>query len=113
MPLKVAIQMNPIEAVKVASDTTFMMALEAQGRGHRLWVYEPGMLALEDGRLTARARSLRVKPVEGEHAELGTPEQIDLAEVDVVLMRQDPPFDMAYVTATHLLEAVHPATLVV
>ena len=113
MSLRVAIQMDPIEAVKVASDTTFMMALEAQARGHRLWVYEPEKLSLEDGRLTARARSVEVKPVQGEHATLGAPEALGLAEVDVVLMRQDPPFDMAYVTATHMLETVHPRTLVV
>ncbi|HEX8568794.1 MAG TPA: glutathione synthase [Caulobacteraceae bacterium] len=113
MSLRVAIQMNPIEAVKVASDTTFMMALEAQARGHRLWVYQPEMLAYDEGRLTARARSVEVKAVQGEHARLGEPEALDLAQADVVLMRQDPPFDMAYVTATHLLETIHPRTLVV
>jgi glutathione synthase len=113
MGLRVALQMNPIEAVNVSSDTTFMMALEAQARGHRLWVYQPEMLALCGGRLTARASSVEVRPVQGEHATLGAAETLDLAEVDVVLMRQDPPFDMAYVTATHLLEAVHPKTLVV
>jgi glutathione synthase len=90
-----------------------MMMLEAQARGHRLWTYQPQMLALDEGRLTARARSVKVRPVQGEHATQGEPEALDLAEVDVVLMRQDPPFDMAYVTATHLLEAVHPRTLVV
>jgi len=115
--LSVALQMNPLEAVKVDADTTFMMALEAQNRGHRLWVYGPEQLALEaDGvrtRLTARARSVRVRPVQGEHAEFGPEERVDLGEMDVVLMRQDPPFDMAYVTATHLLETVHPRTLVV
>jgi glutathione synthase len=109
--------MDPIEAVKVASDTTFMMMLEAQSRGHSLWVYGPDQLASETAgaasRVTARARSVRVRPVQGEHAELDQPEVLDLAEVDVVLMRQDPPFDMAYVTATHLLEAIHPRTLVV
>jgi glutathione synthase len=99
--------------VKVATDTTFMMMLEAQARGHRLWTYQPQMLALDEGRLTARARAVEVKPVQGEHARQRDPEALDLAEVDVVLMRQDPPFDMAYVTATHLLEAVHPRTLVV
>lgn len=115
--LAVALQMNPLEAVKIDADTTFMMALEAQARGHRLWVYGPEMLALEaDGaatRLTARARSVRIRPVQGDHAAFGPEERLDLGEVDVVLMRQDPPFDMAYVTATHLLETVHPRTLVV
>jgi glutathione synthase len=109
--------MDPLEAVKVDADTTFMMALEAQARGHRLWVYGPEMLALEaDGattRLTARARSVRVQPVQGDHAEFGPEEKLDLGAVDVILMRQDPPFDMAYVTATHLLETIHPRTLVV
>jgi glutathione synthase len=115
--LTVALQMNPLEAVKVEADTTFMMALEAQARGHRLWVYGPEMLALEaDGsttRVTARARSVRVRPVQGDHAEFGPEERVDLGLMDVILMRQDPPFDMAYVTATHLLETIHPRTLVV
>lgn len=109
--------MDPIEAVKVASDTTFMMALEAQARGHNLWVYDPAMLSLETAgarpRLTARAQTVRVRPFQGDHAALGPPETLDLSTTDVVLMRQDPPFDMAYVTATHLLETVHPRTLVV
>jgi len=117
LSLRVAVQMDPIEAVQVASDTTFMMMLEAQARGHALWTYGPDKLASEttrDGtRVTARARSVRVRSVQGEHAEQGAPEVIELAEMDVVLMRQDPPFDMAYVTATHLLEAIHPRTLVV
>jgi glutathione synthase len=115
--LAVAVQMDPLEAVKVEADTTFMMMLEAQARGHRLWVYGPDQLAMEaDGRtsrVTARARSVRVQPVQGEHAEFGPEEPLDLGGVDVILMRQDPPFDMAYVTATHLLETIHPHTLVV
>ena len=113
MALRVAIQMDPIEGINPQSDTTFLMALNAQARGHRLWVYQPERLALEDGRLRARARPLEVRPVVGDHYALGEPETLDLAEVDVVLMRQDPPFDMAYITATHLLEHVHPRTLVV
>ncbi|HTK34920.1 MAG TPA: glutathione synthase [Caulobacteraceae bacterium] len=113
MGLKVAIQMDPIEGVDSRTDTTFLMALNAQERGHRLWVYQPERLALEDGRLTASARPLTVKPTVGDHYALGASETLDLAEVDVVLMRQDPPFDMAYITATHLLEHVHPGTLVV
>ena len=115
--LAVALQMNPLEAVKVEADTTFMIALEAQNRGHRLWVYGPEQLALEaDGRatrLTARARSVRLRPMQGEHAEFGPEERLDLGGMDVILMRQDPPFDMAYVTAAHLLETIHPQTLVV
>lgn len=113
MALKVAIQMDPIEGVNTQSDTTFLMALNAQERGHRLWVYQPERLALEDGRVTARARPLQVRNVVGDHYTLGAPEVLDLSEVDVVLMRQDPPFDLAYITATHILEHIHPKTLVV
>ena len=113
MGLKVAIQMDPIHGVDSQGDTTFLMALNAQERGHRLWIYQPERLALEDGRLTALARPLEVRPVVGDHYTMGAPELLDLAEMDVVLMRQDPPFDMAYITATHLLEHIHPKTLVV
>jgi glutathione synthase len=114
MTLRVAIQMNPIELANPEADTTFLMALNAQARGHRLWVYQPEHLALEDRRVTARARPLTVQAVVGDHATLGPPELLDLAEdVDVVLMRQDPPFDLAYITATHILEHIHPRTLVV
>ncbi len=114
MALRVAIQMDPIELADPRVDTTVLMALNAQARGHALWVYAPERLALEDGRLTARARPLQVRDVVGDHYTLGEPVVLDLREdVDVVLMRQDPPFDMAYITATHLLEHVHPHTLVV
>jgi glutathione synthase len=113
MPLAVAVQMDPIRRVNIETDTTFMMLLEAQARGHSLWAYAPAALALEDGRLTARGQAVHVRPVKGDHASLGGTEVRDLSEMDVILMRQDPPFDMAYVTATHLLETVHPATLVV
>jgi glutathione synthase len=113
MALRVAIQMNPIERANSETDTTFLMALNAQARGHAMWVYQPEQLALEDGRLTARARSLEVRATVGDHATLGPPQTLDLSQVDVVLMRQDPPFDLAYITATHLLEHVHPKTLVV
>src|SRR5690606_35510653 len=112
--LKVAIQMDPIEAVDIESDTTFMMALSAQARGHVLWVYDFRTLALEDGRLFCRARPMTVRPSADDHATLGEEVRLDLGEdIDVILMRQDPPFDMAYVTATYLLETVHPRTLVV
>src|ERR1700759_2263519 len=113
MGLKVAIQMDPIEGVDSTADPTFLMALNALERGHRLWVYQPSRLALEDGRLTARARPLQVRSVVGDHYTLGAEAVLDLAEMDVVLMRQDPPFDLAYITATHLLEHIHPKTLVV
>jgi glutathione synthase len=113
MGLKVAIQMDPIEGINSQTDTTFLMALNAQARGHDLWVYQPERLALEDGRLTARARPLSVKASVGDPYTVGDPEVLDLARMDVVLMRQDPPFDLAYITATHLLEHIHPRTLVV
>jgi glutathione synthase len=113
MPLKVAIQMDPIEGINIETDTTFLMMLEAQTRGHGLWVYEPHRLSLEDGKVTARGRALNLRAVVGDHHRVGEMEVRDLADFDVVLMRQDPPFDMAYVTATHFLETIHPATLVV
>lgn len=114
MALRVAIQMDPIGQVDVSADTTFLMARNALERGHRVWTYHPERLALEDGRLTARARRLdRLTDAQGAHAHEDPPETLDLAEVDVVLLRQDPPFDMAYITSTHMLEAVRATTLVV
>ena len=113
MKLAVAIQMDPIEGVAIDADSTFALAEAAQARGHSLWHYLVSHLSFRDGRLTARARPLTVRRVHGDHATLGPVETIDLATMDVVLMRQDPPFDMAYITATHLLEHVHPRTLVV
>jgi glutathione synthase len=113
MSLKVAIQMDPVEALDPDVDTTVLMALSAQDRGYKLWWYPTQSLALEDGRLTARARALEVRPVKGDHYTHGEPETVDLSTMDVVLMRQDPPFDMAYITATHILEHIHPKTLVV
>src|SRR5580658_10202411 len=113
MPLKVAVQMDPVLRINIDTDTTFLMMIEAQARGHSLWVYEPDRLSLEDGRVSARGQSLNLRAVKGDHAELGPLEVRPLAEMDVVLMRQDPPFDMAYITATHFLETIHPATLVV
>tara|TARA_R110002167_G_scaffold86269_10_gene233518 strand:- start:577 stop:1521 length:945 start_codon:yes stop_codon:yes gene_type:complete len=112
--LKVAIQMDPMESVDILADTTFMMAMTAQDRGYPLWVYDFRTLALEEGRLSCRARPMTVRTVAGDHVTFGDEIRLDLAEdVDVILMRQDPPFDMAYVTATYLLETVHPKTLVV
>ncbi|HEY1447191.1 MAG TPA: glutathione synthase [Caulobacteraceae bacterium] len=113
MPLNVAIQMNPVEGINIDTDTTFMLMLEAQTRGHSLWVYAPERLALDNGRAIARGRALNLRAIEGDHYNLGTIETREIAEFDVVLMRQDPPFDMAYITATYFLERIHPATLVV
>ncbi len=113
MPLNVAIQMDPVEAINIETDTTFLMMMEAQTRGHTLWVYAPDHLSLEDGRVFARGRRLDLQAVKGDHHRLGGFETRELAEMDVVLMRQDPPFDLAYITATHFLERIHPKTLVV
>ena len=113
MTLSVAIQMDPVEAIDIEADSTFALALEAQARGHALFHYLPRHLSLRAGRATASMRPLEVRNRAGDHATLGAPETIDLAAMDVVLMRQDPPFDMSYITATHLLERVHPETLVV
>ena len=112
--LRVAIQMDPIEAVNIDSDTSFLQAMEAQNRGYPVWVYDFRTLALEDGRLFCRARPVTLRRNAGDHVSFGDEVKLDLSQdVDVILMRQDPPFDMAYVTATYLLETVHPKTLVV
>ncbi|MDO9249212.1 MAG: glutathione synthase [Phenylobacterium sp.] len=113
MSLKVAVQMDPLEGINIEGDTTFLMMQSAQERGHTLWVYTPERMALESGRLTAKGRSVTVQPVKGAHATFGPWETRDLSEFDVVLLRQDPPFDMAYITSTHFLDAIHPKTLVV
>src|SRR5215510_6887329 len=113
MSLAVAIQMDPIERINIDSDSTFVLALEAQRRGHALYHYLPRHMFFRDGRVYARAQALKVQRTAGAHATLGEPEVIDLATFDIVLMRQDPPFDMAYITATHLLEHLHPRTFVV
>ena len=113
MSLVVAIQMDPIDAVDIDADSTFVLAMEAQARGHDLYHYLPQDLALKEDQVIAGARPLNVQRIAGDHFTLKNKEWIDLASVDVVLMRQDPPFDMSYITATHLLERVHPETLVV
>ena len=113
MPLKVAIQMDPVEGINIETDTTFFLMLEAQARGHALWCYAPERLSLEDGKVHARGRPLNLRDVKGDHHTLGELESRDLQDFDVVLMRQDPPFDMAYITATYFLERIHPKTLVV
>ncbi|HYZ40040.1 MAG TPA: glutathione synthase [Stellaceae bacterium] len=104
MALAVAIQMDPIDTINIDADSTFALALEAQARGHALFHYLPDALTLHDGRLYAQARPLQVFRRQGQHHRFGPFEELDLAGVDVILMRQDPPFDMAYITATHLLE---------
>ncbi len=113
MSVRVAIQMDPIEHIDIDADSTFVLALEAQARGHVLYHYLPQHLSLASGHVMARARRLEVRRKKGDHVTLGDPESIDLAAMDIVLMRQDPPFDMSYISANHLLERVHPATLVV
>ena len=113
MTLTVAIQMDPIETIDIEADSTFALALEAQARGHRLYHYLPRQLSLTAAGPVAAVRPLSVRDRAGDHATLGAPETVALATMDVVLMRQDPPFDMAYITATHILEQIHPETLVV
>jgi glutathione synthase len=113
MTLTVAIQMDPIEKIDINGDSTFALALEAQKRGHTLSYYGPRDLSWRDGKVTALMRPLSVRNVKGDHFTLGEAMARDLSTLDVVLMRQDPPFDMAYISATHMLERIHPGTLVV
>ncbi len=113
MGLDVAVQMDPIDRINIAADSTFRIMEEAQARGHRLFYYTPDRLALEDGRVTARGWPVEVRRVKGDHFTLGPEQTVDLGEKDVVWLRQDPPFDMGYITTTHILERIHPATLVV
>ncbi len=113
MPLKVAIQMDPIGAVKVDADSTFRLAEEAQSRGHELTYYTPDTLTWAEGRVRAVGQTLTVRRKQGDHAELGGRRGIDLSEFDVVWLRQDPPFDMGYITNTHLLERIGGDTMVV
>jgi glutathione synthase len=113
MPLTVAVQMDPIERIRIAGDSTFALLIEAQARGWRLLHYTPDRLRLNGKRLEAMAEPLSVKDVEGDHARLGEAKLVDLSTVDVVLLRQDPPFDLAYIATTHMLERVQPGTLVV
>jgi len=113
MALSVAIQMDPVETFDITVDSTFRLGLEAQARGHRLSYYLPRDLSLKDGRVVAFVRDLELRREKGNHFTAGPGREVDLSTVDVVLMRQDPPFDMAYITATHILEHIHPKTLVV
>ncbi|XDA98411.1 glutathione synthase [Sulfitobacter sp. LCG007] len=111
--MKIAFQMDPIGSVNIDADSTFRIAEEAQARGHVLFYYTPDHLAYQEGRITARGHDLQVQRVQGDHAILGPLHEVDLAEFDVVWLRQDPPFDMHYITSTHLLERLMPGTLVV
>jgi glutathione synthase len=112
--LRVAVQMDPMESIGIEGDSTFALMLEAQARGHALWHYHVRDLALQGGRVTAWAHPVEVRRVKGDHFTFGEQVELDLGrDADVVLMRQDPPFDMAYITATHILEHIHPKTLVV
>jgi glutathione synthase len=105
--------MDPIERIDIAGDSTFAILLEAQKRGHEIFYYTPADLSLHGDKLLARGQSLKVEDKHGAHFALSNPRVENLAELDVVLLRQDPPFDMAYITTTHLLERIHPKTLVV
>ena len=115
MSLRVAVQMDPLETINIAGDSSFALMLSAQGRGHQVFHYDVGSLTLDaDDRLISHARPVRVQAVDGDHFNVGEPRRLDLGrDIDVVLMRQDPPFDMGYITATHLLERIAGETLVV
>ena len=114
MPVRVAVQMDPLASINIAGDSTFHLMLSAQARGHELWYYDVRSLAWQAGRVTADAAPVSVQRVAGDHYTLGEMRKIDLGrDVDVVLMRQDPPFDLGYITATHLLERLEGETLVV
>ncbi|HET9903651.1 MAG TPA: glutathione synthase [Xanthobacteraceae bacterium] len=113
MPLNVAVQMDPIERINIRGDSTFALLLAAQARGHALSYYTPDRLAMRDGEVFASVSPLAVQDVPGAHFKLGEEHRVPLKSFDVVLMRQDPPFDLHYITATHFLERIHPQTLVV
>ena len=113
MALSVAVQMDPIERINIAADSTFRIMEEAQARGHRLFYYTPDRLGLDEGRVVARGWPVEVRRVKGDHFTLGPEQEVDLADWDVVWLRQDPPFDMGYITTTHMLDRIHPDTLVV
>jgi glutathione synthase len=113
MAYSVGVQMDPIDAIDIDADSTFAMALEAQNRGHELFYYLPGDLGMRDRRVFAHGHALTLARKKGAHFEIGARETRDLAHLDVILLRQDPPFHMGYITTTHLLDRVHPDTLVV
>ncbi|MEO0913651.1 MAG: glutathione synthase [Pseudomonadota bacterium] len=113
MPLSVAVQMDPITAIDITGDSTFRIMEEAAARGHRLFYYTPDKLIFDEGRMLAEGWHVDVQRVSGAHVTFGAAETVDLADWDVVWLRQDPPFDMSYITTTHILERIHPGTLVV
>jgi glutathione synthase len=113
MKLKVAIQMDHVSSIDIDGDSTFVLGLEAERRGYEVWHYLPKDLIFRDRKVMARAQPMKLRREKGNHYTLGAAEMVDLVKFDVVLLRQDPPFDMSYITTTHLLEHVHPATLVV
>ena len=113
MKLKVAIQMDHVSTIDIDGDSTFVLGLEAERRGYEIWHYTPKDLVFRDRKVMARAQPMKLRREKGNHFTLGGAEMVDLATLDVVLLRQDPPFDMSYITTTHLLEHIHPKTLVV
>ncbi|MCC6918217.1 MAG: glutathione synthase [Alphaproteobacteria bacterium] len=113
MGLNVAIQMDPIHAIDISGDSTFALALAAQDRGHQLFYYEPRNLSYRDGRVFARGHHLTVRHEKGNHYSFKPEATVELSDMDVVLLRQDPPYDMAYLTTTYVLQRIHPKTLVV
>ena len=113
MSLRVAVQMDHVSTVSITGDTSFALSLEAQRRGHKIFHYTPDRLTMAGSTVVARIEEMEVRDVKGAHFFLGEPTRTDLSEMDVILLRQDPPFDMNYITTTHILERIHPATLVV
>jgi glutathione synthase len=113
MRLNVAVQMDPIERINIRGDSTFALLLEAQARAYPLSYYTPDRLVLRDGKVSASVQPLAVRDIAGDHFTLGEPRHVDLSTFDVVLLRQDPPFDLAYISSTHILDRIHPKTLVV
>jgi glutathione synthase len=113
MSLIVAVQMDPVDKIKIAGDSTFALMLEAAGRGHQLFYYTPDQLSARGKHVFAEAARIELRDVEGDHFTLGTTEILDLSRVDVILLRQDPPFDLAYITSTHILEMLPKNVLVV
>lgn len=111
--VNVGVQMDHVSGINIEGDSTFAMSLEAQARGYRLFHYTPEKLSLRDGKVYASVQQMTLRDVKGDHFTLGERERVDLSSMDVILLRQDPPFDMAYITSTHLLERLHPKTLVV
>jgi glutathione synthase len=113
MKLSVAIQMDHVSTIDIEGDSTFVLGLEAERRGYTVWHYTPPELIFRDRKVLARAQPMKLRREKGNHFTLGAPEMLDLSTIDIVLLRQDPPFDMSYITTTHILEHIHPKTFVV